>query len=1028
MPLSSDPSPLHSSPQHFPDLSDNQISSAAYLVTEHGNILVAEGDLDVAATDEVILDGGEEEDQLFATGTVLPSDDLDDCGFEGDEIWDEYGDVMEASDRWILAQPQEDLTSPSKHADEDQTYDQGLDDPRWVALTAEVDKEGPPVFFKAGGSRLVISEEAMKRARMVVEGNDEDSANTSDQSRPEPAPFNRPRPLRPNTTTAGTTAGVASFTSPRHVSTLSTFRDFPINSRTDQHNLRIAPPDSIAPTSPFPTLDIGVSGGPSNQFVGFATGSGARLSGPSGASLARAAALLTSPGDSPRQLETSSLELDAARFNTYPRNNVPLNSPATSDSSHRRPDGDVFAVSPRGASLRVGDFHLDQAPKRSTATNSTSHIDSPTTSRLLPRAPLSPTKPQSTPKTEGLPKTVGRTPSFVGPRPATSKGPVGSTSTPSLKRFHSPLLKSQQRPSGSSVRIPSSLVPSATPTRRVNIGVTPRRGLAQPKFITPFKNGVRPSGLGPTGLPQPASKPTVLSPSVGSSISTASKDKGRGKLSEIPKSEQSPSALKLNPPASRLSLKEAGFRPQTHYFEHLIAANIPKAALTMDAQAGRTFNFDDGRGINEALAGLIDSGCSLVSLAWVKNHWALILWKLASYVRTRPDTLSTYWNFDATLNQLKYRYEKEVNNAQRSCIKRIQEQDSSPAHPMVLCVTQIRWDTSQEESAGANTAEIVGLELTDGWYRIRSNVDLTLRGACKRGKLVVGSKVVITGAKIDSSRDGTDVLEALSRSTLVISGNSTTLAPWDAKLGWAPYRFTVTLDSLTCTGGPAPLIDIVLEKVFPCGYTEFGKNSQYGTWCWEEEKVKAYEWEAGREKARAKLLDMLEKHKGEWEEIIEHLQEAACRCGPPPSTASDPDSNEEQPDEILDRLEDADDKAAIISKLSPRQVSGTLQLAVEQHHLEQASALTELEKDLKEAFPPRNVRAFRVVRIRDWQASQAGRTALLTIWDADTFDSNFLIEGQRYQVTQTIPKGTWKRSTTEIGLATRRESKWIQLE
>lgn len=43
---------------------------------------------------------------------------------------------------------------------------------------------------------------------------------------------------------------------------------------------------------------------------------------------------------------------------------------------------------------------------------------------------------------------------------------------------------------------------------------------------------------------------------------------------------------------------------------------------------------------------------------------------------------------------------------------------------------------------------IVGLELTDGWYRVRSNVDATLRRAVERGKVVVGSKVVVVGAKV----------------------------------------------------------------------------------------------------------------------------------------------------------------------------------------------------------------------------------------------------------------------------------------
>jgi breast cancer 2 susceptibility protein len=67
---------------------------------------------------------------------------------------------------------------------------------------------------------------------------------------------------------------------------------------------------------------------------------------------------------------------------------------------------------------------------------------------------------------------------------------------------------------------------------------------------------------------------------------------------------------------------------------------------------------------------------------------------------------------------------------------------------MTLCVTAIRREESSDESKNAPAMTIVGLELTDGWYRIRSNVDTTLQGACQRGRIVVGSKLSIVGAKV----------------------------------------------------------------------------------------------------------------------------------------------------------------------------------------------------------------------------------------------------------------------------------------
>lgn len=109
---------------------------------------------------------------------------------------------------------------------------------------------------------------------------------------------------------------------------------------------------------------------------------------------------------------------------------------------------------------------------------------------------------------------------------------------------------------------------------------------------------------------------------------------------------------------------------------------------------------------------------------------------------------------------------------------------------MVLCVSQIRWEeetTSELENAGAHDTAltIVGLELTDGWYRIRANVDRTLKSACERGKIVLGCKLAISGAKVRrpqnasarlypdfcflvqldaAGSEGTDVLKALNKS------------------------------------------------------------------------------------------------------------------------------------------------------------------------------------------------------------------------------------------------------------------------
>lgn len=93
-------------------------------------------------------------------------------------------------------------------------------------------------------------------------------------------------------------------------------------------------------------------------------------------------------------------------------------------------------------------------------------------------------------------------------------------------------------------------------------------------------------------------------------------------------------------------------------------------------------------------------------------------------------------------------YEREINRAHRSAVKRIQEQDSPASLPVILCVcgiVDLPADTASEEG---NPTDRQALELTDGWYSIRANVDAPMSRALKSGKLRVGFKIGVAGAKV----------------------------------------------------------------------------------------------------------------------------------------------------------------------------------------------------------------------------------------------------------------------------------------
>ncbi|TNY21422.1 Rad51-associated protein Brh2 [Rhodotorula diobovata] len=709
----------------------------------------------------------------------------------------------------------------------------------------------------------------------------------------------------------------------------------------------------------------------------------------------------------------------------------------------------------------------------------TLHSSSPSGRAQSPPPPAAAPAASSSSTAIAAPRPVLAAPIPVRPappgRPVTFRPPMlASTSTPArplnstpLRPFapststaHSPF------PAASSSSTPNPLLPQ---NRRLNLGMTPRnkpyhlantlrggtpggsssaaaRGAKTgvKAFVTPFKGGKRPDGLTPLGL-----RDKVNAASTSTSSSTTPRlgqgaGAGKGKATEKAKVAQDAArrdrvkVFELDvPPVERHPLGNFGMRPQMHFYEAVEAVGVPREVLDMDSTSGLAYVFPCGRGVSDAFAALqavvaarVPEEKDLVTLQWVKNHWKLILWKAASYVRSRPDLLDQWWTFERVLDQLRYRYEREVNRAERSAIKRIQERDSPASLPMVLCVSQIRWDDPPDD-ADTGTLVIVGLELTDGWYRIRTNVDQTLKRACERGKLVVGSKIAISGARLDSvSSEGVEVLQALNSSTLVISGNSTSLAPWHATLGFHREPFVAGLTSLSPGGGLVPLVDVVIDRVYACGYIDLRKGRGTETWGEEEERTRAEEWKRGRRRIEEKLSEEAEKAGTEEDEVVELLQEAASMLEVVGNDAAPQSTPPEEPDEILDRLEGASNKRAIVRSISARQVPSVLQLAVEKARESRFSAIEQLQKELADKYPPRDIRCFRMMRVSDAREGTKAttRSALLTVWDAQKYGEGFFDEGTRYLISNLVPKGSWRPQDREVALATRRDSGWRKVK
>jgi len=190
---------------------------------------------------------------------------------------------------------------------------------------------------------------------------------------------------------------------------------------------------------------------------------------------------------------------------------------------------------------------------------------------------------------------------------------------------------------------------------------------------------------------------------------------------------------------------------------------------------------------------------------WLKNHLPLIIWKLASLERTFPNKLGVpFLTPLRVVSQLKRRYVKEIERGERSILRKIMEKDDVPSRHLVLCVTQLLPSPLPESST-------LQIELTDGWYCIRGLLDAFLSEKLKSGKIFIGQKLRIFGARaqglgtstslnrlkeskvkpkiiIQCPGEGVAPLEVDRSDTstspaLVLTANSVRRAKWDTKLG-----------------------------------------------------------------------------------------------------------------------------------------------------------------------------------------------------------------------------------------------------
>ncbi|MEQ2255162.1 hypothetical protein ILYODFUR_010954 [Ilyodon furcidens] len=285
----------------------------------------------------------------------------------------------------------------------------------------------------------------------------------------------------------------------------------------------------------------------------------------------------------------------------------------------------------------------------------------------------------------------------------------------------------------------------------------------------------------------------------------------------------------------RIPLKVAlnGRNPGRYSAQELYEWGVHKHVPEITCGNAESFRFNLLQFVKQE--SLADGDPKLISQQWVYNHYKWIVWKQASMEKSFPETIgSLCLTPDQVLLQLKYRYDVEVDHSHRPALRKIMERDDTPAKTLVLCVCEIvsrghslnvhsRSYTKTPKSAETKVeTQFAVIQLTDGWYAIKAQLDEPLTAMLHKGRLAVGGKLIIHGAQLVGSQDACSPLEAPDSLMLKICANSTRRARWDTKLGFHrdPRPFLLPISCLYSNGGPVGCVDIIILRSYPIQWME----------------------------------------------------------------------------------------------------------------------------------------------------------------------------------------------------------------
>ncbi|XP_013146630.1 PREDICTED: breast cancer type 2 susceptibility protein homolog isoform X2 [Papilio polytes] len=261
---------------------------------------------------------------------------------------------------------------------------------------------------------------------------------------------------------------------------------------------------------------------------------------------------------------------------------------------------------------------------------------------------------------------------------------------------------------------------------------------------------------------------------------------------------------------------------------------------------------------------------NIIPDGWIDNHLKLIIFKLISYEKEFKYTMKSICSVKNVLEQLKYRYDRELYNVERPAFRKLLEKDDVSTKTMVLRVIAIFVDGVIAESI-PDTSNIE-LLLTDGWYCIKSSLDQMLTRLVKDHKIRVGTKLVTNGAELLNCEQGIAPWEDTSAVRLKLFGNCTRRARFDAKLGYHKGAAILSrLSKVQLEGGKVSKLRALVTRVYPTLYVEKFEDGSTVTRSERLEHLYQMKYESDRQVLLEKIYEEVQK-----EFIDEDSQDSEC--------------------------------------------------------------------------------------------------------------------------------------------------------